>query len=134
MVRLAAFLMCLALAGCMTAPGQDSQTIVPGEEVTLAPGDTGTVKNTGIRVRFVAVTEDSRCPSDTTCVQAGEVKVQLELLGTSDFAVPMELLQGGSTVAGNGRVTLVRVEPQPTSAARIAPGDYRATLKIEKAH
>jgi hypothetical protein len=46
--------------------------------------------------------------------------------------VPGEILEGGSTLAGAYRVTLVRVDPQPLSTARIAPQDYRATLKIDK--
>ena len=85
-----------------------------------------------MKVRFVAVTEDSRCPRDVTCIWAGEVKVQLEIQQASKAASQVELLEGGSTVAGEYRVTLVRVEPQPTSTAKIAPQDYRATLKIDK--
>ena len=86
-----------------------------------------------MKVRFVAVTEDSRCPRDATCIWAGEVKVQLEIQQSSQVASQVEILEGGSTVAGVYRVTLVRVEPQPVSTARIAPQDYRATLKIDKA-
>jgi hypothetical protein len=89
------------------------------------------VKAAKMEVRFVAVTEDSRCPRDVTCIWAGEVKVQLEILETAKAASQVEVLEGGSTVAGEYRVTLVRVEPQPMSTARIAPQDYRATLKMD---
>ena len=64
-----------------------------------------------MKVRFVAVTEDSRCPRDVTCIWAGEVKVQLEIQESSKAASKVEILEGASTVAGAYRVTVVRVEP-----------------------
>jgi hypothetical protein len=133
MTRLAAILTCLALASCGAARTQETKAVDLGAEVTLAPGTTASVKTTEMKVRFVGVTEDSRCPRDVECFWAGEVKVQLEIMQSSQLASQVEILEGGSTVAGGYRVTLVRVEPQPTSTAKIAPQDYRATVKIDKA-
>jgi len=130
MKRLAAILTCLALAGCAGAASQ-TQAAEPAIEVTLAPGETAPVKSAGMKVRFVAVTEDSRCPRDTTCIWAGEVKVQIEIVRLTRVN-SVEIPAGGNTVAGDYRVSVVRVEPQPTSTAPIAPQDYRATFKIEK--
>jgi hypothetical protein len=127
MIRRAVILFCLALPGCAATP---QQIVEPGAEITLAPGATVAVKGKGIKVRFVAVTQDSRCPKDTTCIWAGEVKAQLDILKISQ-TWQIELPEGGNTVIDDLRVTLVRVEPQPTSTARIAPQDYRATLKID---
>jgi len=131
MTRAAAFLTILALVGCGTACTQE--TVVDlGAEITLAPGATASVSGTALTVRFVAVTEDSRCPVDVTCIWAGEVKVQLEVK-VSLVASEMTLREGDSAVAGVYRVTLLRVEPRPASSGRIAARDYRATLKVEKA-
>jgi hypothetical protein len=127
MSRVVALLTCLALAGCNVARTQETQAVALGAEVTLAPGATVSVKATSMKVRFVAVTEDSRCPRDVNCIWAGEVKVQLAVDNST-----LEVLAGGSAVAAGYRVTVVRVEPQPVSTARIAPQDYRATLKMEK--
>jgi hypothetical protein len=132
MIRLAAILMCLAVNGCGAAPATRMQSVDPGAQFTLAPGAAVSVKNAGIEVRFVAVAEDSRCPRDVTCIWAGQIKVQLEIHGSGKTASQMEILEGGSAVSGEYQVTLVRVEPQPTSTTRIAPQDYRATLKIDK--
>jgi hypothetical protein len=132
MTRLAAGLICLALAGCGAAPAGQLQTVDAGAEFILAPGATASIQAAELRVRFVAVTEDSRCPRDTTCIWAGEVKGRFEIQrGTRKSSA--EILEGGNTLAGEYRVTLVRVEPLPTSTARIAPQDYRATLKADKA-
>ena len=132
MKHLVALLACLALAGCGAASNPEAKTIDLGAEITLAPGVAVAVKTTGMTVRFVAVTEDSRCARDTTCVWAGEVRALLEIHQSSQAASRLELTEGSSTVAGGCRVTLMRVEPQPTSTARIAPQDYRATLQFDQ--
>jgi len=85
------------------------------------------MKGAELTVRFLSVTDDSRCPRDATCVWAGEVKIRL-LINASQT----EIVEGGSTAAGAFRVTLVRVEPQRMSTTQIAPQDYRATLTIER--
>ena len=131
MTRFAAILMCVSLVGCAAARSVDSRTVALGAQVMLAPGQTVSVKTTAMKVRFVAVTEDSRCPRDVTCIWAGEVKVALEIQMSKD-ASQAEITEGGSTVADLYRVTLERVEPLPTSTAKIAPQDYRVTLKIDK--
>lgn len=130
MTRLAACLFCLALAGCGAAPAGKSRAVDPGAEFTLAPGATASVKSAGFKVRFVAVSEDSRCPRDTTCVWAGEVKAQIDIVRISE-TLQVEIAEGDSTIAGDYRVTLVRVEPVPVSAAKIAPQGYRATLRMD---
>lgn len=132
MIRMAALLTCLALAGCGTAPAHQSRAVKLGEEVTLAPGETAVVRAAKLAVRFVAVTDDSRCPRDTTCIWAGEVKVALEFSGL-EGTLPVELTEGKSANYGIYMATLLRVEPQPASNVRISAQGYRATLKIDQA-
>jgi len=133
MTRFAVILTCLTLAGCSAARPQEAKPVNLGVEGTLARGASISSKGGEVEVRFVAVTEDSRCPRDVTCVWAGQVKIQLEIHESSKAASMVEVLEGGSTDAGDYRVTLVGVEPQPLSTVKIAPQDYRATLKIDKA-
>ena len=104
-----------------------------GAEVTLAPGATVSVKAEEMKLRFVSVSEDSRCPRDVTCVWAGEVKVLLEIQD-SPASSQVEIRAGDSAVAGAYRITVVRVEPQRTSSAPISPQDYRATLKLDRSN
>jgi hypothetical protein len=131
MTRLAAILTCLALVGC-DAEGARVQAVEVGPEFTLAPGESVSVKAADMKVRFVAVIEDSRCPKNLTCIWAGQVKVQLEVQVASQAASPMEIVEGTTAPAGEYRVTLVRVGPEPLNGAEIAPQDYRATLKVER--
>jgi hypothetical protein len=131
MTRFAAVLMGFALAGCAAAPAQDTQKVEVGSDFTMAPGSVTSIGGTGLSIRFMAVTEDTRCPRDTTCVWAGEVKVQLEIRQPAQAAALVEIAEGGSTAAGEYRLTVLKVEPLPTSTAKIAPRDYRATLRTD---
>jgi hypothetical protein len=131
MIRAAIFLTCLALASCEAARTRE-QAVVPGVEFVLAPGATASLADREVTVRFVAVTEDSRCPLDTTCVWAGEVRIQIALrVSGADSGVA--LAEGTSAVAGGYRVTLSKVEPRPVSTAPIVASDYRATLTLTRA-
>jgi uncharacterized lipoprotein YajG len=130
MTRLAALFTCFALAGCAAA--QVTQSVDPGSEFTLAQGAVATVTAADVTVRFVAVTEDSRCPREVTCVWQGEVKAQL-VVQVAQVESPVNILVGHDEVVGGYRVTLLRVEPGRVTDAPIAPQDYRVTLKVEKA-
>ena len=132
MSRIAALLTCLALTGCVAAASP--KPVAAGADFTLAAGESAPIEGSALRVRFVAVSEDSRCPSDTTCVWAGEVKVKLEILERSNPPREFELKAGESTDAAGLRLTLLRVEPQPLSTARIPAQAYRATLRADRAH
>jgi hypothetical protein len=131
MRRVAVILALLALTGCSTLRPEQTKSVLAGAEVTLAVGEAVTVKGSTVKIRFVGVSEDSRCPRDVNCIWAGEAKVRLDIHVRTQTRV--EIPEGGSTVAGPYRVTLLRLEPQPVSNARTAAKDYRATLKIDSA-
>ena len=131
MTRVAAILTCLALAGCVAATARQPQVVAPGAPVTLAPGETASIGSTSTRVRFLSVTEDSRCPRDTTCIWAGEVQVSIEILEASKQPTRVQMKEGGSADAGQWRLTLVSVEPHPMTTVTIAAGQYRVTFEID---
>lgn len=49
------------------------------ENVTINAGLSKTSKTGKIKITFVRIEEDSRCPEDTTCVWAGNAKVKIKL-------------------------------------------------------
>src|SRR4051812_20006945 len=49
------------------------------EPFTLAFGDRARIEHRDTRVRFTAMIEDSRCPADVRCIQAGRARVRLEV-------------------------------------------------------
>ena len=61
--------------GC--APLQTAVIVEPGLSFALAPGQTAEIKRSDTRITFRQVREDSRCPTDVTCVWEGDAKVEV---------------------------------------------------------
>ena len=67
----------LLLAACATTRGATQVKAPLGEEFRVRTGQTAQVED--LRVRFLRVTEDSRCPINARCIRAGSAKVEVEL-------------------------------------------------------
>ena len=108
-----------------------------GREFKLSAGRQVTVKGTKLRIRFVTVENDSRCPKDVTCVWAGNAAVQLQLsTGRDSKRVTLNTSHSQSFVGeteyqGYG-VKLIDLSPYPRSDRKIARRDYIATLLVSK--
>lgn len=125
-------LLALALVACRPAESQGSRKASFGTPVTLAPGERARFPDEHLEVQFVAVVSDSRCPSDTTCVWAGEVVVQLATRIDSNDT-QHEIAAGQDVEVGKYRVSVLEVQPQPVSTRKIAPAEYRATVEVRQA-
>ncbi len=90
---------------------------------TLAIGEKMIVNGTIISPDKVL--QDSRCPVDVQCIQAGTVTVHLT---TGDSGATLTLGQP-QTVAGM-TIKLVSVTPAKQSKVTIVPSDYRFTFTI----
>lgn len=108
-----------------TAPSDD-----PDEATVTARINQG-AGALGITVVPLEVTEDSRCPSDVTCVWAGTVR--LRALVTYDTGEGEQVFVLGEPVATDGvTIVLAGVKPDPVSTRQIAPGEYSFTFRIKK--
>jgi len=88
----------------------------------------------GIKIKFVDLIEDSRCPTDTTCVWAGNAKISVQLSKNGKKKI-LEMNSGISpkTVHFEGYdITLTRLTPAPASNIRIRKDGYVATFTITK--
>jgi len=108
-----------------------------GREFKLKVGRQATVKGTKLRIRFVAVENDSRCPSDVTCVWAGNAAVRLQLgTGRDSKTVTLNTSRSpsfvGETEYHSYKVKLVELSPYPRSDRKIARRDYTATLLVSR--
>ena len=106
-------------------------------EVKVSPGQEVAVARTRLRIKFAAVENDSRCPSDVTCVWAGNAAVKLELTGLGKAqSVTLNTSKAGQfvseTVYQGYKVTLVDLSPYPRSTQKIAASAYQATLVVSK--
>jgi hypothetical protein len=106
-------------------------------ELKLSPGQAVAVAGTKLRIKFIAVESDSRCPTDVACVWAGNAAVKLQLSGLGKTrSVTLNTSQAGQfvseTIYQGYKVKLVDLSPRPRSTQKIAPGNYQATLLVIK--
>lgn len=134
-------LMHFMLIGCGTDPNMNSATNQTpprmGQEFSIKVGQTVKLDSVDLQVRFVAVTEDSRCPADVNCVWAGKADVALDVVHNKCGSALKLTTQRSSQASDDGkvgdfRVKLVKLDPYPRSDRKIAPGDYVATLSVTK--
>jgi hypothetical protein len=128
---LALFCLCLLTATGCAQRAPLGPTVSRADRFTLAPGVIADISGTGLRVEFVAVVGDSRCPADVLCIQLGEAVLHLRVYDNGIISA-YELRTGnpdrGFVVHRDLRIELVDLQPYPFSNRRIQQSDYRATL------
>jgi hypothetical protein len=124
-------LLAVALVACKSGGAPAPQVANLGQNIQLSPGEQATFDSEGLTVEFVRVVEDSRCPTDATCVWAGEVKVQLSTRLRAAEAVQHQITAGQDATVDEYRLAVVQVLPERTSTREISPEEYRVTLKVE---
>ena len=116
-----AILAALALTGCVTTPAPAGPTAGIGQ---WANAD-------GLRVKPLAIIEDSRCPINVVCVWAGRLVVRAEVTGgswreTHDFE-----LRKPQSIPG-GQMTLMEAVPSKLAGQPIEPADYRFIFAVTR--
>ena len=90
----------------------------------------------GIKIKFLNITSDSRCPSDVTCIWQGEAVVLVNIIKNNqdgeNFNLTSNAGQKDTTVqiAKGYFMHVVNVEPYPLSGKKISSSDYLVTFQI----
>ena len=88
-----------------------------------------------VNIRFVALVEDSRCPRDVQCIQAGNARIRVRVTrgGRSQVLVLDTDLRGNRPdVFAGHEFRLVSLTPEPASNIRINPNGYVATIEVKR--
>jgi hypothetical protein len=127
-------LLMLAAATACSDASPSGPTVPLNQQFELAPGQAATVEGASIRVSFIRVVGDSRCPADVLCVQGGDAIVEIQVHPGGTGTVPYELHTGDMRPVKHGDLTieLVQLSPYPFSSRTIQPGEYRATLRVTR--
>ncbi|MDE1724385.1 MAG: hypothetical protein KGH76_00625 [Thaumarchaeota archaeon] len=89
----------------------------------------------GLVIQLQNVT-DSRCPSDVTCIWAGQVNVTLTIQSPTSkgtISLAKSAAQNSTTSFDNYVLQLVDVKPYPQSGQSVSLSDYIVTLNVSQA-
>lgn len=117
----------LILAGCSSLP---TITTLPATYTFKFGKDVHVVDPDAV-IRFAEVIQDSRCPVDVQCVQAGSATLRFSLVEPDKDLFTVILETGGQPYSIEGLTfRLISVDPQPHSGQFLDPTKYTATVEI----
>ncbi|MGH9878878.1 MAG: hypothetical protein ACRD5H_14700, partial [Nitrososphaerales archaeon] len=129
-----------ALHSARAESAQESQNITTelNNQFQLKIGQTAFIESKNIKLRFLNVTEDSRCPADAVCVWEGQVTVLLNVMhneeGLGDF--DLTIRGGDKNLAikpfDGYSIQLMKVDPYPFASRPTELTDYVATLQVSE--
>jgi hypothetical protein len=121
--------------GLPLSGGGDASGATDFEDVfILQLGDEREIPGTRLRLGFLGVLEDSRCPTDVECVWEGDAELQLSLTtetGSREVFSLHTTLEPRAALRGGAYIELVELTPHPTQSAPITPGSYRAEFEFD---
>jgi len=118
-----------------TGCGEKAREYEPGQEFTLPIGEEAEIKGEDLRLEFLEVTADSRCPKNVECIWAGEAKYKLrftkgEILKQIEITEPGA--EGQVSYAWHGYEIRTSLEPYPQDPGDIEAGDYKLRMSVSK--
>ncbi len=118
-------------AGLLVSCASTLTQVASNADFELEPGKPVQLAGTGVRVTFLAVVSDSRCPVDVVCVTAGDAEIRLSVVGEGeDRTVSLHTTQEPRSVTiGAVRIELFGLAPSPRSTVTTRPQEYRATIR-----
>lgn len=84
-----------------------------------------------VRIIPLKILEDSRCPTDVVCIQAGTVRLRARLISGLGEAM-QEFTLGEPITTEAEEVILEKVSPAPKAGVPIADSAYEFTFQIRK--
>src|SRR3989304_8015878 len=105
-------------------------------EFLLQINQSAEIKSEDMKITFLNVTSDSRCPSDVTCIWQGQAGIEIDVQkGEVESTVSLSI--GGDSspkesIFNAYLIQLVELSPYPISTKNMQPEDYTVTIKITK--
>jgi hypothetical protein len=125
------------LVACEDAAGPSSgpERVALGDPFWLSAGATAAVEGAGLRLAFLDVIEDTRCPVDVICITDGDFRLAVKASVPRSPAQELELnwhLRQGSDYA-RFRIQLVGIEPPRKQGEEIPMDEYQIQLLVTRA-
>ena len=121
------------LSGCAGQPGEINANL--GEHFSLAIGQSASITGENLKIHFIEVVGDSRCPQGVTCIWAGEASSLIEIT-YSKSTYRKVLTQPGLSEPPQTDFQQYKITfdllPYPREGERIESKDYRLQLEISR--
>lgn len=88
-----------------------------------------------LKIKFISVIEDSRCPIGTNCVWAGNAKIKIQVKDFRGRIETFEINTNGQPQAADfagWHITLEKLTPHPAANIKINKNGYTATLSLSR--
>lgn len=125
----------LFLGGCQnTSVNPQLKVYQLGEKFELIVGETALVDGENLKIKFLSVQEDSRCPMNAYCIWAGNATVGLGLqkVLSKEEIVLNTYLEPKQVQYLEYEIELTWLAPYPPDRETIPQEDYIATLVVRK--
>lgn len=120
-------LVLLSLAACVAGPAASSAS---SGRLTLGLGQHGAVG--GISLTPLRIEEDSRCPADVQCIQAGTVRLAVRIEARAARRQTVLTLAKPSRLDSGAWLTLCAVIPHPVHPGPIRRSTYRFRFVLDR--
>lgn len=110
---------------------------LPDNQILL-PFETAKISESGLRLTFKSLIEDSRCPEDVNCITAGKVVVVVNFFSDDadqwdgTFTMDIDHPELASQIYGDYKYTLIEVSPHPNTNNVVTEKDYVILIMIER--
>jgi hypothetical protein len=111
------------IGGQVSTAGRGAHAVA---STTVGMGQTARIN--GLRLKPVAIVEDSRCPRYVSCVWRGRLVIKLAVAGRP----PLTLENGKPVAIGGGMLTLADATPISGRGEKVPPNRYRFQLRFER--
>ncbi len=94
-----------------------------------------TIAKNKLTIKFASLIEDSRCPTDTNCIWAGNARITIKVSNGKSAAKTFELntnLKPQTVSFAGYEIKLTDLNPRPATNIRINRNGYTATFVIRK--
>lgn len=98
------------------------------EDITLQQGATG--EAAGLAITFNRLVQDSRCPIDVQCIQAGAVNTNITLRSGNTVSTQNYASDGVPLVFAGYSISIKNVLPARSEGKEIAQKEYKVTFHI----
>ena len=109
------------------------------DKITLRVGQQKSAMGGDLKIKFVRVIEDSRCPKNVNCIWAGNAKVELKVTGRDGTTKTIVVNTMGNLTNGPSAgkfdsyaINLVGLTPEPVAGRKLSPKSYRLALEVRQ--